>query len=145
MKFGKMLLAVSCLMMITANPHLLEGGVNAAGNGMAFLKRAYIRLEGAVKNFVGDTSGIQAAIIAGIMIVIIGFATLMIGNYIIYSIANSLPTMTGTYAANYTATMASTIAYANTVMPLFGLGMMVLGFAIILYTLRGSMGDGGQR
>ena len=76
---------------------------------------------------------------------IIGFATLTIGNYIIYAIANSLPSITGTYATNYSTTTAAVMGYVTTVLPLFGLALMVLGFAIILFTLRSSMGQGEVR
>jgi len=76
---------------------------------------------------------------------IIGFATLTIGNYIIYAIASSLPAITGTYASAYTNTTTSVMGYVTTVLPLFGLALMVLGFAIILFTLRSSMGSGEAR
>jgi len=76
---------------------------------------------------------------------IIGFATLTIGNYIIYAIASSLPAITGTYASAYSNTTTAVMGYVTTVLPLFGLALMVLGFAIILFTLRSSMGSGETR
>ena len=76
---------------------------------------------------------------------IIGFATLTIGNYIIYAIAASLPAITGTYSNAYSNTTTSVMNYVTTVLPLFGLALMVLGFAIILFTLRSSMGTGETR
>ena len=98
-----------------------------------------------IKQLVSDKKGNAAAILGGIMVMIIGFATLTIGNYIIYAIASSLPTITGTYASDYTNTTDSVMGYVTTVLPLFGLALMVLGFAIILFTLRSSMGSGEAR
>jgi hypothetical protein len=94
-----------------------------------------------IKQLVADKKGNAAAILGGIMVMIIGFATLTIGNYIIYAIASSLPTIAGTYASAYTNTTNSVMGYVTTVLPLFGLALMVLGFAIILFTLRSSMGE----
>jgi hypothetical protein len=66
-------------------------------------------------------------------------------NYIIYAIASSLPVITGTYGSAYTNTTNAVMGYVTTVLPLFGLALMVLGFAIILFTLRSSMGSGEAR
>ena len=55
---------------------------------------------------------------------IIGFATLTIGNYIIYAIASSLPAITGTYASDYDNTTSSVMGYVTTVLPLFGLALI---------------------
>lgn len=88
------------------------------------------------KELYSDKRGVSSAILGGIMIMIIGFATLVLGNYIVYAIATSLPALN---SSDYNLTYAAIIGYATTVMPLFGLALMVLGFALILYTLRTSM------
>ena len=93
-----------------------------------------------IKQLAQDKRGNAAAILGGIMVMIIGFATLTIGNYIIYAIASSLPVITGTYSSSYSNTTSSVMGYVTTVLPLFGLALMVLGFSIILFTLRSSMG-----
>jgi len=98
-----------------------------------------------VKELIKNKSGNAAAILGGIMVMIIGFATLTIGNYIIYAIASSLPAVTGTYSNAYSNTTSSVMGYVTTVLPLFGLALMVLGFAIILFTLRSSMQTGDTR
>ncbi len=98
-----------------------------------------------IKALVADKKANAAAILGGIMVMIIGFATLTIGNYIIYAIASSLPAIAGTYANSYSNTTSSVMGYVTTVLPLFGLALMVLGFAIILFTLRSSMGTGETR
>lgn len=138
-KIGKSILLISCLIMMIANPHTLESGINSTPTSVSFLKRAYLRLQGGVKTFAGDNTAVGNAILAGIMIMIIGFATLVIGNYIVFAIIASLPILT---SASYNATLATITNYATTVLPLFGLGLMVLGFAVILYTLRSSMDTG---
>jgi hypothetical protein len=89
-----------------------------------------------------DTRAVSGAILAGIMVMIIGFATLVIGNYIVYAIITSLPALNST---GYNSTLTTITTYATTVIPLFGLALMVLGFAIILFTLRSSMETGGSR
>lgn len=94
------------------------------------------------RKIIESKEGNAAAILGGIMVMILGFATLTIGNYIIYAIAGSLPTITGTYASDYTNTTNTVMDYVTTVLPLFGLALMVLGFAIILFVLRSSMGGG---
>lgn len=98
-----------------------------------------------IKQLIADKKGNAAAILGGIMVMIIGFATLTIGNYIIYAIATSLPSISGSYGSSYSNTTASVMGYVTTVLPLFGLALMVLGFAIILFTLRSSMGGAGER
>lgn len=98
-----------------------------------------------IKSLVQDKKANAAAILGGIMVMIIGFATLTIGNYIVYAIASSLPAITGTYSNAYSNTTSTVMGYVNTVLPLFGLALMVLGFAIILFTLRSSMGTGETR
>lgn len=89
-----------------------------------------------MKELYRNKRGVASAILGGIMIMIIGFATLVLGNYIIYAIATSLPSLN---SSAYNTTYSAIIGYATTVLPLFGLALMVLGFALILYTLRSSM------
>lgn len=145
MSYGKILSMISGLMVIVANSHLLERAVQGTTTSISFLRRVYISLEKAVKDFAGhQNAGIANAIMGGIMIMIIGFATLVIGNYIVYAIVDSMPALSGAHSASYNATLTTIVNYATTVIPLFGLVLMVLGFAIILYTLRSSMEPGGR-
>lgn len=104
-------------------------------------------------NWAKNQKGDSGAITAGILICIIGFATLIVGNYIVFAISTSLPVLANdgsaldnTSTSGYNSTLSSTSTYVTTVLPIFGLALMVLGFAIILYTLRTSMGggDGGR-
>lgn len=129
-----------CLTALIASPHNLELSINTQP-GTSLLKRTFIRLDKSLKNLFGDRSAVAAAILGGIMIMIIGFATLVIGNYIVFAIITSLPALN---ESNYTTVKNSIVSYATTVIPLFGLGLMVLGFAIILYTLRSSMDTGSR-
>lgn len=111
----------------------IKGGIASRKDACAEVQRGM--------DMVMNSKGDSGAILAGIMITIVGFATLMVGNYIIFSISTSLPAMA---SANYNTTSTSVLTYVTTVLPIFGLALMVLGFAIILYTLRTSMGGGSR-
>lgn len=71
-------------------------------------------------------------LLSGITLTITGFATLVLGNYIVYAIALSIPSLASTA---YNTTRDSILSYVGIVMPLFGLVMMVGGFALILMSL----------
>ena len=109
-----------------------------------------------------DSSGIADMVLGGIMIVVIGFAMIIIGVYIYFTIQTSLPNpwagwgAAGTWTAQqnasataYNSTVASSNSYATTVFPLMGLVLMILGFSIIFIALRsglsGSIGGGMSR
>ncbi len=89
-----------------------------------------------------SSGGGASAILGGIMVMIIGFSVLTVGNYVIMAISESLPSVAS--GANYTlnSEMFSVTSYVSTVLPLVGLAAMVMGFGVILFTLRGSMGNG---
>lgn len=72
-----------------------------------------------------------SSIFSGIMVMVVGFAILTIGNLIINSISKSLVIDQNSY---------ETINYVSSILPLFGLALLVLGFATVLFTLRTSMG-----
>ena len=71
-------------------------------------------------------------VLSGITLTISGFATLVLGNYIIYAIMTSIP---GLNSSGYNSTRDSISNYVGIVLPLFGLVMMVGGFALILLSL----------
>jgi len=71
-------------------------------------------------------------VLSGITLTISGFATLVLGNYIIYAIMTSIP---GLSSSAYNTTRDSISNYVGIVLPLFGLVMMVGGFALILMSL----------
>lgn len=71
-------------------------------------------------------------IISGITLTISGFATLILGNYIIYAIIAAVPAL---QSASYNSTRDAITTYVGIVLPLFGLVMMVSGFALILVSL----------
>lgn len=74
----------------------------------------------------------MVGIISGITLTISGFATLILGNYIIYAIIAAVPAL---QSASYNATRDAITTYVGIVLPLFGLVMMVSGFALILVSL----------
>jgi len=78
-------------------------------------------------------------ILGGIMIMILGFSALTIGNYIIMAISESLSATSVNSNDQMINTTNDVMNYAITVIPLFGLALMVLGFATILFTLRESI------
>ena len=83
------------------------------------------------------------AILGGIMVMIVGFATLTIGNYLITAIAGSFESIGSSSVSSLEITSivqkSELINYLTAVFPLVGLALMVLGFATILFSLRGSM------
>ena len=98
-----------------------------------------------LERMVKDSSGIADLVLGGIMIVIIGFAMIIIGIYIYFTIQTSLPTIA---SSSYNTTVTSINSYATTVFPLMGLVLMILGFAIIFIALRMGLGGaapGGKR
>ena len=98
-----------------------------------------------IQTIKSDCKGIADLVLGGIMIVIIGFAMIIIGIYIYFTIQTSLPVMAST---SYNTTVTSINSYATTVFPLMGLVLMILGFAIIFIALRMGLGGaapGGKR
>lgn len=125
---GVLLLLTLSVMFIMA----LARVTSKTNVGLSLIKKGMIM----VRDNRGNVAG---GILAGIMVMIIGLATLVLGNYIVFAIISAVPVITGTYAANYTSNLNTIIGYVTTIIPLFGLALMVLGFGIILYTLRASM------
>lgn len=135
MKHG--ITALIALFVLMAMPETLGAAIMAQRTE----KGTFDKIKGGVTKLCGDNAAVSGAILGGIMIMIIGFATLVIGNYIVYAIITSLPALAN---SNYNSTLATVENYATTVIPLFGLALMVLGFAIILFTLRSSMQTDGR-
>lgn len=87
----------------------------------------------------------SGAILGGIMVMIVGFATLTIGNYLIITISGSLesignPTQNMSWGMTTIGETSEIINYLTAAFPLFGLALMILGFATVLFSLRGSVG-----
>jgi hypothetical protein len=90
-----------------------------------------------------SSGGGAGAILGGIMIMIIGFSVLTIGNFIISAILSNL-TQINSGSLSYQQLTNSVVQYTNTIYPLVGLALMVLGFAVILFHLRSSMSSGSD-
>ncbi len=90
-----------------------------------------------------SSSPSASAILGGIMIMVVGFTTLTIGNYAIQAISSSLPTISdNNMNSAYVNNTLVVSNYVGEVLPLFGLAAIVLGFALILFTVRSDFDRG---
>ena len=80
------------------------------------------------------------AILGGIMIMIIGFAILTIGQYVLTALSQSISVVNSNgINSSYGTTPNDVMNYVSTVAPLMGLAVMALGFVGVLFSLRSGM------
>jgi hypothetical protein len=146
---GKMLDALGALFVLMTHPQMLEAGIQNQQTSISFLTKARIALEKGIKDMFGnfnihigrltiDNRAFANMILAGIMIEIVGFAMLTIGLYITFAIQTSMPGLNNTL---YNTTQASINNYMGIAFSVMGMALMILGFVVILFSLKSLQGD----
>jgi len=76
------------------------------------------------------------SLMSGIMILVIGFTLLTMGNFISSSMSQAITLAEPETSVGTTTTVSDVLKYVDTTIPLFGLALLVFGFATILIILR---------
>ena len=88
-----------------------------------------------------DYSTPLPSLMTGIMILVIGFTLLTMGNFISSSISQAITFAEPETSVGTTTTVSDVLKYVDTTIPLFGVALLVLGFATILIIIRPVMND----